>query len=484
VRASDFRSRDTTESIDEERDYRRDLANETEDYNTLVREGGRPSHPVSLGRDILDDPGKYREILSYWQLHNHDAEGRVWKVFRSQMCEWQAFREWQRKNRAQGRFPKYAEGVKGGLAEHGFTRPFQLDEDPERQDKLTTWIEFLDYEYWWYDKDIRVVKRHQPRYDEAWKKLLDSQVLRPSETEKFICNIKSSIQHASEEDRAERAVQSAKLAVISAQKATTDPQHCSLSERELRRRLAAVESRLDAAVKSLESIKRRIDLTSELHKKTRNYQIARDNAERRSILLRWMLQQVPLIEPELNQAKLAEYDANGRNDDQRGSKRNRADVSIEERVSKRQRQDGESEPISDCRTRISTAEKRKSCHDPLSEGQASKRLKRDGQSYLSPHKTSDAADPTPIGETISVQPPITQDSGAIAARSVKTPSLRLSTPRRRRSEATTPAKRVLDGKARVLKKRGGSGKSSNFSNLGSSPRRRSTRMRKPPDRFQ
>ena len=67
--------------------------------------------------------------------------------------------------------------MKQGLTEHGFTQSFQLDEDPERQDKLTTWIEYLDFEYWWYDKDMRFVKRHQPQYDEAWKKLVDLKVL-------------------------------------------------------------------------------------------------------------------------------------------------------------------------------------------------------------------------------------------------------------------------------------------------------------------
>ena len=77
-----FRTRETTASLDEEKDYPRDLADETECYNTLVREGGRPSHPVSLGRDVLEDPGEYREILSYWQL---DGDGRAWIVFGSQM---------------------------------------------------------------------------------------------------------------------------------------------------------------------------------------------------------------------------------------------------------------------------------------------------------------------------------------------------------------------------------------------------------------
>ena len=71
----------STEDLGEEEYYRLRPGEQTEYYNTLIREGGRPSHPVSLGRDILEDPGEYREILSYWQLHNHDAENRKWEVF-------------------------------------------------------------------------------------------------------------------------------------------------------------------------------------------------------------------------------------------------------------------------------------------------------------------------------------------------------------------------------------------------------------------
>ena len=490
-----LRSRETTESIDEEEDYRRDLADETEYYNTLIREGGRPSHLVSLGRDVLENPGEYREILSYWQLVNNDAEGRVWRVFASQRSNWRDFCRWQRRNREEGRFPKYVEGVKGGLAEHGFTRSFQLEEDPERQDKLTTWIEYLDFEYWWYDKEMRFVKRHQPRYDEAWKKLVDSQVLRPSETEEFICNIESAFQHASEEDQAEKAVESAKSAVMSAQKAMTDPRRSGLSQREPRQRLAAAQSRLDTAVKSLESIKRRDDLVSEFTKRTKNYQIAKENAERRSILLRWILQQVHLIELELNTAKVAENDSNRQNGGRRRSKRNRADESNEERVSKRQRQDGESKPISDRRTRASTAKEResqlkRSCDDSINEGEASKppkQPKRNDQSNsLSPHKTSDVADPTSIGEALSIQTPATEVSGATwatAAKSTKAHSTRHSAPKKARSEANTSAKVVLDRKALVVK-RGRGGKSSNLSTLGPSPRRRSARMRRPPEMLQ
>ncbi|KAL5331131.1 hypothetical protein ACEPPN_000660 [Leptodophora sp. 'Broadleaf-Isolate-01'] len=474
----------STEDLGDEEYYRYDLEKQTECYNTLVTAGGRPSHPVSLGRDIEENPGEYREILSYWQSRENE-----WKVFESQWRRWREFRRWQQIKREEGRFSKYVEGVKGDLAKHGFTRSFQLDEDPKRQDKLTTWIEYLDYEYYWYDKKMSFVKRHQPRYNEVWKKLVDSKVLSPSETEEFIWNIDSSFQHASEEDRAERSVKSAKSAVISAQKAITDPRRSIFSRREPRQRLEAAQHRPDTAVKSLESIKRRNDVVSAFLKKTQNYRIAKEDAERRSILLRWVLEQVPLIELELNAAEGAENDSNGRNDGKRGSKRNRAHDSNEDRVSKRQRQDSESTPTSDRRMRASNTTKRESqlkhsYHGSINEGRASKRLKRNDQNHFPPHETSIAADPTPIEDPLSIQPPTTQDSRATATRSVKARSIRRSASNNTRSEAETPAKGVLDGKARVMKMGRWGGKSSNLSALGPSPRRRSTWMRKPPDRFQ
>ncbi len=84
--------------------------------------------------------------------------------------------------------------------------------------------------------------------------------------------------------------------------------------------------------------------------------------------------------------------------------------------------------------RASTAKEResqlkRSRHDPLNEGQASKRPKRNGQNP-SLHETSNAADLTPIGEPVAIQPLTAQDSGATAARSAKVRSIRHSAPKK------------------------------------------------------
>lgn len=50
-----------------------------------------------------------------------------------------------------GRFAGYCGGLYKRLAKLGVEGSFQLDDDPDRQDKLVTWIEYLDFEYAEYD---------------------------------------------------------------------------------------------------------------------------------------------------------------------------------------------------------------------------------------------------------------------------------------------------------------------------------------------
>lgn len=65
------------------------------------------------------------------------------------------------------------------------------------------------------------------------------------------------------------------------------------------------------------------------------YITCKENVERRATLLRWILQQVPLIELE---SKVAKNDSKREEiEEQRRPKRNHADESDEETVSKRRR---------------------------------------------------------------------------------------------------------------------------------------------------
>lgn len=198
-------------------------------------------------------------------------------------------------------FRVYVEQVKRRLTQHGFTRIFQLEKDPKRQDKLTTWIEYLNYEYSWFDRYARSVKRLQPQHDEDWKKLVDSGVLRPPETEEHLLTDESAFQRQSEWATARNAVKSAeaaaKAALMETQKAMNGRSRLSTSER--KQRLAAAHSRLVVAKKTWKSANRRADLIREFITGIRDYRVAKDDEGCQGVLLQWILEQVPLIEAEL-----------------------------------------------------------------------------------------------------------------------------------------------------------------------------------------
>lgn len=75
-------------------------------------------------------------------------------------------------------------------------------------------------------------------------------------------------QYVSKREQAEKAVESTKSAMMSAKKAIIDLRRSSLSQQEPREGVAAAQSKLDLAIKTLESIKRQDDLIYKFIKKT------------------------------------------------------------------------------------------------------------------------------------------------------------------------------------------------------------------------
>ena len=360
-------------------------------YNKLIENGGRPSHPISLGDNGARNLEDYREILSYWKSPSHRYE---WMVFMDQFGLWSEFCEAQRRMRIDGpleegkyyppgpakpgRFAGYRRTLRKRLVRYGFKQSFQLNEDPDRQDKLTTWMEFLNFKYVPYERCVNVMKSLQQQHDEAWKKLVNSKVLEPSETEEsfgYFLNL----QMLHEIAEAEKALESATLSVKSLEKELSKAQSAGLSERNLlqtEQKLSGAISILAVARKSVEQRRRRDELIHDFMGQTKQYGIAKDNSARRGKLLRWILRQVPLIELELNAAKVTENgstqqvplielalnaakvtenDLTGGNDRCEPSlKRSRTDDGDDEPVSKRQRQDGENHTLPESKALPST----------------------------------------------------------------------------------------------------------------------------------
>lgn len=70
---------------------------------------------------------------------------------------------------------EYTKALKALLAEDNFERPLQLEQDTSQQDRLSTWIEYLGYEYWRYRWHSRTLERLQPEYDKAKHALVSGQ---------------------------------------------------------------------------------------------------------------------------------------------------------------------------------------------------------------------------------------------------------------------------------------------------------------------
>lgn len=127
-----------------------------------------------------------------------------------QLSRWRDFRTWQIDNRAQeqtpgpsiqeqvdeqerrhrppvfevrgGTFAQYTDAVNRRLARHG-QPAVELLQDPEQQSELTTWMEYLNFEYWWFNAYVTSLARQQTRHDKAWKAIKDSGVLPPPATQ-------------------------------------------------------------------------------------------------------------------------------------------------------------------------------------------------------------------------------------------------------------------------------------------------------------
>ncbi|KAL9528311.1 hypothetical protein SMMN14_08392 [Sphaerulina musiva] len=311
------------------------LRSETEAYHTLVHDGVHPPYPFHLLESFLWNPEQYLEheeygdIVYFWREHVGNKAERTC-ICASQLSRWRTFRIVQNRIRERGvisesvlrhaaewatmfsledyverhgsidgqwDFKEYAERLTRRLSKYGFTRPFQLERNLARQDKLTTWIEYLGYEYWSYNYAATFVKRSQRQHDKGWKKLVDSNLLQPEETYDVICDINTSIRHANEEERAEKAVQSA-TAAVSLTESTIARSDGSTTK--LRQRLLAEQATLNAARGSLESIKMRNDAITDFLYAIREYRCQKDEARRYSALLRWIVRQIPTIELELN----------------------------------------------------------------------------------------------------------------------------------------------------------------------------------------
>jgi len=197
-------------------------------------------------------------------------------------------------------FLAYAEAVKCRLARHEFTLPFELNEDPKKQDRLVTWIEYLNYEYWWLDKYTGSIERLKPDNDRAWQELVDEKVLRPHETQEFVRTMASPMERQVEEDGAMKVVRQLEAEAKRIYTLTQEsPQRLSIPRAKRMSMMEAGATKLNAAKRRLHQIRSRNRRVTDFIRATFDYADAKRDAARQQVRVHWVLEQIPLVEAEM-----------------------------------------------------------------------------------------------------------------------------------------------------------------------------------------
>lgn len=214
-------------------------------------------------------------------------------------------------------FQAYAEAVKERLAKHGFLPAFQLEEDLGKQDQLTTWIEYLAHEYWWYDWYGGSDKSQAQQYHKAWQDLLDSNVLRTGETKEIMSNTEYIYEQAGpnafDEQTAEMAVQSARTALSSTLLALVESTRQSDEAMSaLQQQVVTAQLELKNALERHDVVKKRNRCISQFNRQTKTYRCVKRDTEHHHKLIRWILAQIPVIKDEMQSHELSQDKSSSR----------------------------------------------------------------------------------------------------------------------------------------------------------------------------
>ncbi|KIW36304.1 uncharacterized protein PV06_11443 [Exophiala oligosperma] len=134
----------SSSSLDSERDKAGAWQEQLEAHHELVADGGRPSHPITLGWDVIENSNnyeQYKDIIWFWHW-----KGGYYTVFFTQLMEWRRFREMQDKRRSyyipQNRFQEYQDLVRESQTDAGWKYDLRVLEDRHQQNRLEDWNEF------------------------------------------------------------------------------------------------------------------------------------------------------------------------------------------------------------------------------------------------------------------------------------------------------------------------------------------------------
>ncbi|KAK4994282.1 hypothetical protein LTR66_005650, partial [Elasticomyces elasticus] len=164
-------SAETPHPEDLKEDY---LRQEKEARDALILDGGRPSHPIDSGFDILEEPGQYADIISYW-CRGWSGGASGWGIFCDQFGVWKKFREYQeavRQSRTGSKdFARYAQKARDYRRKKGLKGDVELHQDRKRQTQSDDWKEYQLYQLQTADRFTSDMKYAERRLEGSQKRL-------------------------------------------------------------------------------------------------------------------------------------------------------------------------------------------------------------------------------------------------------------------------------------------------------------------------
>ncbi|CAH0023845.1 unnamed protein product [Clonostachys rhizophaga] len=138
--------------------------NDQDNFEAFVQEQHRD-------RKLLRAPD-----YSDWCLEMEDQPTSLWGAWEKRQHDRETHRE-----QGCGSFTDYSEAARRRLEKNGFHHPFQLHPDPMQQDPLTTWIEYLAYEYWWLDHYTEALHGTQEKLLGVWERVDSHELFKTDE---------------------------------------------------------------------------------------------------------------------------------------------------------------------------------------------------------------------------------------------------------------------------------------------------------------
>jgi hypothetical protein len=273
-----------------------DIKRERAFHDLLTKAGGRPWYSSELIDQVAQNPENHAELLEYWKQDAAGSGTQQWMVFERQLERWNQFCRYQlRVRRNRDTFDEYLARCTKCLSKQSFTTLLHMKQDPTDQDPLSQWLEYLCFEvserkkYSWY-------KRYNQQYESAWQTLVDSNMLESHEDRDQIEAAGYTSSPDGERTNLRQAVEVASSSVLLAERDLLNP---CVRGAVAQRKLFEAQAKLDSAMEAFDYFQRRKDAIKVFLQTTSAYREARRGAQRHQVLLRWMRQQVPLIEEDL-----------------------------------------------------------------------------------------------------------------------------------------------------------------------------------------